>query len=529
MTGSAFRNAGFLIAFLAGCSGGSGAEVPQGQVQLDFGSFVAVGGAVLSFAAGEAAFEADATYEGEWRRDGVAPTVATWVTVTSRSVVTLVPVTLPAGSYDVVLALGAKTGHAHVEVTPAPVIADPEGVVQAWVTSVAGTLATQQDEVLNLLPSPTRDGLLADIVSLGQWKASFESSLASASAADLQQLALLLSTGQEHSTSRGSARGAADPGQNWYIAGLHVVIDVPTFSYGITLVAVGLLLPLPPPVKLGLIVAGGLFVVDGVTGVCGTMELPLRPMDRVVMEEGTDSDILSLQAGVPRSLAASARFGTLSEADRGLDFAPAQQVFAALDHGRAQQAGLTPAIRSLFQGEFPPVPLQPTLLRVSIDPARVSIASQSNPNVFATLSDGQLLATLVTAQGQLTTLGLHYDAGAAGYIDTAVACWVFGEGPPSPFEGAWSGAYTGSCNCSPGEGGGIVEGSWSFTVDATGMVRGSAGSQDLVGGVDANGVFTGTAGESRWSGTVVNSIISGSWGDGDPDCPCLGTFVGSGP
>lgn len=532
MRPTARRPAALLLALLVGCHGGSGSGTPQGQVQVEFGSFTATNGRILTFGSGEATFAADATFDGEWRPATGAVTEGSWATVTTRSLVTIVPPGLPAGSYDVVLFLGPQVGHAHVQVDAAPSVADPAAAVQAWADQVPVTLVELHIEADSLPPSPARDAVLADLDYFESWRVSFTEALASATADDLRILANLLDSPLPDL----AAQDTLDLGANWDLFVQRVHLYTPTFAYGISLIAAGLLVGISPPIATGLVLAGGLFVLRGVLGVLGALQTPVSPIGDVVVDDGFDQAILMVQAGLPHAVAVTANFGTVSEADRSLDYAPVQQAFAMIDAARAQQAGLTAVVRALFHAEYPPVPAVATVQRLAIPVDRVSLVSQSNPNAHVTLSGGEVLASLVGLSNQLTTLGLHYEAGTFGHLDTSLQCWVFGSGPPSPFVGSWSGSYIGTCDCSAAEGGGPVGGAWSFFIAESGMITGSVGTSEgvyqIIGGVDVDGhvAVGGIAGPASWGGVISGSAISGSWSDtSDPSCPCEGTFTGGGP
>jgi hypothetical protein len=484
----------FLVApLLTACPNERGPASPSSEVPVDFRDVDAVGGQVLSLNEANQVFAADAVFDGFWLKEGVVVATGRWAVSAPTSLVTVVPTTLEGGRYDLRIPLAAgRLGIATVLVTPSSPVVDPVASLQAWTTQATARAATQRSLALALQPSPIRDALLADLDNLDERIPQLEAGIASASPGDQQLLATMLAV----SSPASGGTDVVDPDQNWNSARNLVVTSSATWDYGVGLVVAGIALGgslgwtgYGAAVAAGLIVAGGLMIVEGVQGMTQAYEMLLRPIDGMNVDDtdvgppwfsglaATNLTTLTITSGIPRSITASANFATLSEAERTSGYPAAGQIFQNTDAARAKQSGLSAAFRSIIATEYPAVPAQANLRLGPIDMSRVSLVSQSNPAVQVSFVGGQLTAVLVGTANQTTTLTLRYDAGILGSLETSIECQVLGR---PTIAGQWVlESYRGlpmgaTCGESLGCGGfvvtsgtaGMTESSWVMTINA---------------------------------------------------------------
>ena len=440
----------FSLPWLAACGGGGGGggSPPQGEVLVDFGNLSTIGGAVLTFDAPSAAFASGVTFDGEWRANGAAVAPGRWASATTKQLVTVVPTTLPAGSYQVAITIGSARGRAVVQVADAPVVADPAAMVQTFASEVVTSIATLRTEAQSLRDPAQAASLAADLDRLELVRANFEAALATATPADLQLLATMLSATPAMAAGLAAERGASGIEANVTAAQGQIVTNTAAWVQGVALVSAGVVIGLEfgwtgggAVVAAGLILAGGVRIVAGVGGVARAADLLMTAVENAVMQfsggsgpvtgseevvipsvlEGTSAGQLTLTVGAPFPLRASASFSSLSQADRTRQDGRIQAIFDTMDGAAGTQQGLAAAVLEIVQTPFPSVPVQPRVGTGTILGSALTIESQTNQQVVLTLANGQLTATLQGATAPVTTTAtFRYDEGALGVLTQTV-------------------------------------------------------------------------------------------------------------
>jgi formylglycine-generating enzyme required for sulfatase activity len=443
----------FSLPWLAACGGGGGGGAPpQSEVLVDFGNLSTTGGAVLTFDAPSAAFASGVAFDGEWRANGAAVAPGRWASATTKQLVTVVPTTLPAGSYEVAITIGSARGRAVVQVADAPVVADPAATVQTFASEVVTWIATLRTESQSLRDPAQAASLAADLDRLELVRANFEAALATATPADLQLLATMLSATPAMAAGLAAERGASGIEANLTAVQGQIVTNTAAWVQGVALVSAGVVIGVEfgwtgggAVVAAGLILAGGVQIVAGVGGVARATDLLMTAVENAVMQlsggsgpvagseevvipsvlEGASAGQLTLTVGAPFPLRATASFASLSQADRTRQDGRIQAIFDTMDGAAAEQQGLAAAVLEVVQTPFPSVPAQPRIGTGTILGSALTIQSQSNPQVVLTLANGQLTATLQGAAAPVTTTAtFRYDEGALGVLTQTVTVEV---------------------------------------------------------------------------------------------------------
>ncbi len=451
----------FSLPWLAACGGGGGGggAPPQGEVLVDFGNLSATGGSVLTFEAPAAAFASGVAFDGEWRQGGVALAPGRWASATTKTLVTIVPTTLAAGTYEVAVVMGSARGRAVVQLAAAPVVADPTAAVQAFAGNVTASVASLRSEVQALRNPSLSASLAADVDRLDALRVVFESSLATASSADMELLATILAATPTMSTVLAVSQGGGGVQANLDAASSGVVTNTSAWNSGVILVSASLAIatgfgstPVGAAVAAGVALAGGVQMIRGVGGVARAIDLLLTAVQSAVMEliggpvpndssggevvvggggvisailAGSTPSSLTVAVATPFPVRALASFATLSEADRARQDGRLQTIFATMDGAASTQQGLAAAVTNVVQTPYPAVPAQPRIGTGTILGTALTIESQSNPQVVLTLANGQLTASLQGASAPVTTTAtFRYDSGALGVLTQTVTVEV---------------------------------------------------------------------------------------------------------